>query len=195
MSKYVMFSTVKSLSGFVQLIEKGLVDIDKKTLLIKKNGTFVKLPIEKLDEFKVYVSKFAPTTTVPTTETISAPATSTVVPKHFTPVGIDYGKSPISQMKYGCKIGTTAGIVLANSNGNGFYMHTVAGINNILFREDNVSSKDRDSIIKLLSYANKHFLTIQQYITALDTLKAIYKGTSTLLCKRIIKTLWVNVTL
>lgn len=193
MAKYVMFASVSGLSGFSSLLDKGLACADKKTLLVKKHGEFVKLPIEKLDEFKLYVAKFATMTTPETS--VPAPAETTVVEvKHFTPADVDYSKSPISQMKIGSK-GITAGIVLANSNGAGFYMHSVSSFSSLLNREDKVSVKDIAEIVKLLSYANKHFLSLAQYNTAIDKLKAIYKGTSTDLCKRIIKSLWVNVNL
>lgn len=189
MSKYVMLSTVSNLSGFSTLLTKGLVSNDKRTLLVKRQGEFVKLSIDKLDEFKEYVAKFATTTPEPVIDKVRN------CPKHFTPTAdVDYNKSPMSQMKYGSKVGTV-GVVLANSNGNGYYLHTIASISNILYREDSIQGKDRDSIVKLLTYANKHFLTVDQYITALDTLKAIYKNGSTELCKRIIKSLWVNVDL
>lgn len=191
MAKYIMFASVCSLSGFNSLLDKGLACADKKTLLVKKNGEFVKLPIEKLDEFKSYVAKFA---TVTTPEApVPAPATvANAEVKHFTPNNVDYNKAPMSQMKIGSKSGVTAGIILSNSNGAGFYMHSVSSFSSLLNREDKVSVKDIAEIVKLLSYANKHFLSLAQYNTAIDKLKAIYKGASTDLCKRIIKSLWVN---
>lgn len=190
MAKYVMFSSVSGLLGFSSLLDKGLVGIDKKTLLIKKQGTFVKLPIEKIDEFKEYVAKFA-TAPEPVVET-PVPVVATVVEvKHFTPSNVDYNKTPMSQMRIGSK-GVTAGIILSNSNGAGFYMHSVSSISSILNREDKVSVKDIQKIVKLLSYANKNFLSLEQYSTAIEELRRIYKGASTDLCKRIIKSLWVN---
>lgn len=190
MAKYIMFSSVSGLPGFVKLIERKLVDIDKKTLLIKKQGTFVKLPIEKLDEFKEYVAKFA-TAPEPVVETPVPVVATAVEVKHFTPSNVDYNKTPMSQMRIGSK-GTTTGVVLANSNGHGFFMFSVSSFSSLLNREDKVSVKDIEKIVKLLSYSNKHFLSSKQYSTAIEELKSIYKGASTDLCKRIIKSLWVN---
>ena len=185
MAKYVLFSSVSSLPGFDSLLEKGLVSNDKRTLLVKKHGVFTKLPVEMVGEFEKYVAKFAPVSPVPAETVVST------MSKHFTPTDANFNKTPMSQMKIGSK-GITAGIVLANSKGAGFYMHSIASLSNILYREDSIQGKDRDSIIKLLSYANKHFLSMEQYNTAINTLKEIYKGKSSDLCKRIIKTLWVN---
>ena len=115
----------------------------------------------------------------------------TLICKHFTPNNVDYNVSPVSQMRYGSKANTT-GVVLANSKGQGFYMHSLASLGNMLYREDNLSPVHRDKLIKLVIYANKNFLSIEKYNKSITNLMNIYKNNSSDLCKRIIKTLWVN---